>query len=68
MVELAPAVVVALNQVDLAASRGLRVDADRLSARLGVPVVPTVARSGAGVEGLLDVLVHVAAGSHRVAG
>ncbi len=35
--------VVALNMVDLAARRGLKVDPDALSRELGVPVVPTVA-------------------------
>jgi ferrous iron transport protein B len=35
-------VVVALNMVDLAERRGLRIDADVLAAALGVPVVPTV--------------------------
>ncbi len=41
-------VVVALNMVDLAARRGLVVDAQALSRELGVPVVPTVAVKGDG--------------------
>jgi ferrous iron transport protein B len=45
-------VVVALNMVDLAQRRGLTVDAAVLSRRLGVPVVPMVARKGDGVEAL----------------
>lgn len=36
-------IVVALNMVDLAKRDGLELDAQRLSAELGVPVVPTVA-------------------------
>jgi len=36
-------VVVALNMVDLAARRGLKVDPEALSRELGLPVVPTVA-------------------------
>ncbi len=35
--------VVALNMIDLAARRGLKVDPEALSRELGVPVVPTVA-------------------------
>jgi ferrous iron transport protein B len=35
--------IVALNMVDLAARRGLKVDPEALSRELGVPVVPTVA-------------------------
>lgn len=42
-------VVVALNMVDLAQRRGLTVDAAALSRRLGVPVVPMVARKGEGL-------------------
>lgn len=44
--------VVALNMVDLAERRGVKVDVATIARRLGVPVVPTVARSGRGVEAL----------------
>ena len=43
-------VVVALNMVDLAQQRGLSLDPSRLTAHMGCPVVPVVARRGAGVE------------------
>ena len=42
--------VVALNMVDLAARRGLSLNVETLTRRLGVPVVPTVARSGQGLD------------------
>lgn len=48
--------IVALNMVDLAERRGLRIDADALSAELGVPVVRTVAIQGAGAESLRELL------------
>jgi ferrous iron transport protein B len=44
--------VVALNMVDLAERRGVTIDAARITRRLGVPVIPTVARSGLGIEAL----------------
>ena len=50
-------VVVALNMADLAARRGLKIDAAALSAQLGLPVVRTVAIHKEGLEelrGLLD--------------
>ena len=47
-----PRVIVCLNMSDVAARRGLSVDVDALSARLGVPVVPMVASRGQGVEAL----------------
>jgi ferrous iron transport protein B len=45
-------VLVALNMVDLARRRGLSLDATAMSRRLGVPVIPTVARTGEGIEAL----------------
>jgi ferrous iron transport protein B len=45
-------VVVALNMIDLAQRRGLSVNAGVLSRRLGVPVVPMIARRGEGIDAL----------------
>jgi ferrous iron transport protein B len=45
-------VVVALNMTDLAERHGLTVDTQALAKRLGAAVVPTVARTGAGLEEL----------------
>jgi ferrous iron transport protein B len=45
-------VVVALNMIDMAARDGLTIDAAKLSAELGVPVVPTVAVRKRGIEEL----------------
>lgn len=49
-------VVVALNMTDLAAKRGIRVDADALARELGVPVVPTVAIEARGADALAALL------------
>jgi ferrous iron transport protein B len=43
-------VVVALNMIDLAQGRGLTIDGQKLSERLGCPVVPMIARRGDGVD------------------
>jgi len=48
--------VVALNMADLAARRGLQLDAARLSEALGVPVVRTVATTGEGIGELKSLL------------
>jgi ferrous iron transport protein B len=48
--------VVALNMVDLAARRGVQVDAAALERELGVPVVPTVAVQTDGDEALRTLL------------
>jgi ferrous iron transport protein B len=55
--------VLVLNMVDEAGIHGLRIDASRLSAALGIPVVPTVATEGQGLQLLRDVLP---ASSHPV--
>ncbi len=47
-------VVVALNMVDIAQRRGLTLDARALSAALGCPVIPIVARRGENMEALRD--------------
>jgi ferrous iron transport protein B len=50
LMELDIPMVIALNQVDLAADLGILVDIDRLSELLGLPVVPTVAIWGIGLD------------------
>ncbi|WP_037412302.1 ferrous iron transporter B [Silanimonas lenta] len=47
---------VALNQMDAARRRGLRIDLARLAAELGVPVLPTVAVRRGGADALVDAL------------
>jgi len=50
LMELDIPMVIASNQVDLAADLGILVDIDRLSELLGLPVVPTVAIWGIGLD------------------
>lgn len=57
LLELEAPVTIALNQVDFAAKKGLRIDVDKLSQALGVPVVPTVAITGHGIKDLLATVV-----------
>jgi ferrous iron transport protein B len=45
--------VLALNRMDVARRRGVQVDVARLSAELGVPVVPTVAVKRGGADALI---------------
>jgi len=50
--------VIALNKMDDAGERGIYVNARVLSARLGVPVVPTAAIMGQGIAELFRAAVH----------
>ena len=45
-------VVVALNMIDVAEGQGLKIDVERLSQQLGVPVVPIQANKGKGLDQL----------------
>ncbi len=55
--EMGIPVCIALNMMDVAETRGIDIDADKLSKLLGVPVVPTVARSGKGKVELMNEVV-----------
>ncbi len=57
LLDLELPVVVALNMVDVARARGIGVDAERLSQRLSVPVIPVVAFQPLTVRPLLTALV-----------
>lgn len=59
LIELGKPVVIALNMMDVAKSRGYKIDVDKLSSLLGVPVVPIVASKKQGINDLLDAAVKV---------
>ncbi len=56
-IELGVPVVVALNMIDVAESQGEHIDEELLSRLLGVPMVPTVATKGKGIDALLEAVV-----------
>ena len=58
--ELGVPLLIALNMMDEAASRGIAIDLEALSRMLGVPVAPTVARSNQGITELLNKVVELA--------
>lgn len=60
VLELGLPVVIALNQYDVAESQGIRIDVPALIHELGVPVIPTVAHRGEGLEPLRRALVTAA--------
>jgi ferrous iron transport protein B len=53
-------IVVALNLIDEAEKRNIIIDAQKLSRLLGVPVVPTIATTGRGLDELIQKAVDVA--------
>ena len=65
ILEITDRVVVFLNLMDEARRHGIGVDAPKLEAELGVPVVPGIAREGVGVDELLEAAHDVATGRRR---
>jgi ferrous iron transport protein B len=56
LLEVGLPVVIALNMMDIASARGIEIDVERLSQRLGVPVVPVIATQPKTVEPLIQAL------------
>ena len=56
ILETTPHVVLCVNLMDEAARKKIRINLDRLSGLLGIPVVGTSARSGKGLEDLVEAL------------
>ncbi len=60
LLEIGLPVVVVLNMSDVAADNGLRIDANLLARRLGVPVVPAVGNRGRGLDDVIAAVTRVA--------
>lgn len=56
LIEQGLPLVIALNMFDEVTRRGLLIDPDRLTARLGVPVVPTIGTRGKGLDRLTEAI------------
>lgn len=59
LIDMNRSMVIALNMYDELERRGIDFDYENLGKLLGVPVVPTVASSGKGIERLLDTIIDV---------
>jgi len=57
LLELEVPIVMALNQMDFAAKKGLKINIDTLSKVLGIKIIPTVAGAGSGITELLSKVV-----------
>lgn len=59
LIDLNPRMIVALNMYDELEASGAAIDYENLGRMMGVPMVPVVARSGRGIEQLLDTVIAV---------
>ena len=60
LLELAPPLLISVNQIDLAEKKGITIDVEKLAELLGVPVVPTVAIRGKGIAALTEAILDLA--------
>lgn len=65
LLELGVNVVVALNMMDNANAKGINIDSDELSKRLGVPVVETIATKKEGIDKLIEKTINLKKESTR---
>ncbi|MEM2081694.1 MAG: ferrous iron transport protein B [Candidatus Bathyarchaeia archaeon] len=59
LMELETPLIIALNQMDIAKSKGIHVDIEKMEQILGVPVVPTIAVKGVGIDKLLEKAIEI---------
>jgi len=59
LMELETPMVMALNQMDMATKKGIKIDHQKLGRLLGIPVIPTVATRGTGVYELVERSIEV---------
>ena len=65
LIELEVPLILALNMYDEVKERGIKIRTKKLSALLGMPVIPTVGKRGKGVKRLLEAVVKLTRHSHR---
>ena len=65
VLEVNEPVVICLNLIDEANRHGVQIDAAQLEERLGVPVIPTSARYGRGLDELREAIHAVASGARK---
>ena len=66
--EMGVPLIIALNMMDVAESRGYRIDVENLADLLGVSVVPMVAAKNQGTSELLETVIGVADGNIQIRG
>ncbi len=65
LIELETPMVIALNQMDIAKNKGIRIDSQKLEKLLGISVIPTVATKGIGIFKLLEKAVETIENEER---
>ena len=64
LLELERPMIIALNMMDEVEKHGDRIDCEKLSLELGIPIVPISARTGEGIDDLIDGLQKLIEAAH----
>ncbi|TES83558.1 MAG: ferrous iron transport protein B [Hadesarchaea archaeon] len=62
LLELETPMIMALNQMDVAKGKGITINIPQLQKSLGIPIIPTIATGGTGLDKLLGKAVKIAKG------
>ncbi|MGI6037809.1 MAG: FeoB small GTPase domain-containing protein [Limnochordia bacterium] len=62
IMEISPKTILCLNLIDEAQRKQITIDHRQLAAKLGIPVVPTAAREGKGLQELKETILQIATG------
>ncbi len=65
LIDMDRSMVIALNMYDELRSSGAKLDYETLGGMIGVPVVPTVSKTGKGIDRLFDTIIAVYEGKQR---
>ncbi len=65
LIDMDRSMVIAMNMYDELQNSGSQLDYDMLGGMIGVPIVPTVSRTGQGVNDLFDAVINVYEGRHE---
>ncbi|MBO4876309.1 MAG: ferrous iron transport protein B [Bacteroidales bacterium] len=67
LIDLSQRVVVALNMYDELEATGAKLDYENLGSMIGIPMVPTIAKTGKGLDKLLDTIIEMFEGDNKSA-
>lgn len=67
LIDLNPRMVVALNMYDELETNGAKLDYEKLSGMIGIPMIPTIAKNKIGLDALLDTVIDLFEGRNTVA-
>lgn len=67
LIDLSQRVVVALNMYDELDATGAKLNYEKLGSMIGIPMVPTIAKTGKGLDKLLDTIIEMFEGANKSA-